>query len=52
LREYISKYLQGVEDYTAEDRLRMVRLIENVSMGVAFQIESVGTELEAQRHRG
>ncbi|BAB66740.1 MULTISPECIES: 4-hydroxyphenylacetate 3-hydroxylase family protein [Sulfurisphaera] len=41
LREYIAKYLQGVEGYTAEDRLRMVRLLENVSLGVAFQIESV-----------
>jgi 4-hydroxybutyryl-CoA dehydratase/vinylacetyl-CoA-Delta-isomerase len=41
LREYIAKYLQGVEGYTAEDRLRMVRLLENVSMGVAFMIESV-----------
>jgi len=41
LKEYIAKYLQGVEDYTAEDRLRMVRLVENVSLGVAFQIESV-----------
>jgi len=41
LREYIAKYLQGVEGYTAEDRLRMVRLLENVSIGVAFMIESV-----------
>jgi 4-hydroxybutyryl-CoA dehydratase/vinylacetyl-CoA-Delta-isomerase len=41
LREYIAKYLQGVEGYTAEDRLRMVRFLENVSMGVAFMIESV-----------
>ncbi|BFH72156.1 4-hydroxyphenylacetate 3-hydroxylase family protein [Sulfurisphaera javensis] len=41
LKEYIAKYLQGVEGYTAEDRLRMVRLLENVSLGVAFQIESV-----------
>ncbi|MCH1770300.1 MULTISPECIES: 4-hydroxyphenylacetate 3-hydroxylase family protein [Metallosphaera] len=41
LKEYISRYLQGAEDFTAEDRLRMVRLVENVSMGVAFQIESV-----------
>lgn len=41
LKEYVAKYLQGVEGYTAEDRLRMVRLLENVSLGVAFQIESV-----------
>ncbi|AWR95265.1 4-hydroxyphenylacetate 3-hydroxylase family protein [Acidianus brierleyi] len=41
LREYIAKYLQGIEGYTAEDRIRMVRLLENVSLGVAFQIESV-----------
>ncbi|AHC52160.1 4-hydroxybutyryl-CoA dehydratase [Sulfolobus acidocaldarius SUSAZ] len=41
LKEYIMRYLQGVEDFTAEDRLRMIRLVENVSMGVAFQIESI-----------
>ena len=41
LKEYVAKYLQGIEGYTAEDRLRMVRLLENVSLGVAFQIESV-----------
>ena len=41
IKEYITKYLQGVEGYTAEDRLRIVRLLENLSLGVAFQIESV-----------
>ncbi|AWR96359.1 4-hydroxybutyryl-CoA dehydratase [Acidianus sulfidivorans JP7] len=41
IKEFIAKYLQGVEGYTAEDRIRMTRLIENVALGVAFQIESV-----------
>ena len=41
IKELLAKYLQGVEGYTAEDRIRMVRLLENVALGVAFQIESV-----------
>ncbi|MEW9491884.1 MAG: 4-hydroxyphenylacetate 3-hydroxylase family protein [Candidatus Aramenus sulfurataquae] len=41
LKELLAKYLQGIEGFTAEDRLRMVRLVENVSLGVAFMIESV-----------
>ncbi len=41
LRPYIEKYFQGITEYTAEDRLRMTRLIENVGLGVAFQIESI-----------
>ncbi|EZQ02033.1 MULTISPECIES: 4-hydroxyphenylacetate 3-hydroxylase family protein [Acidianus] len=41
LRKYIEKFFQGMTDYTAEDRLRMIRLLENTSIGVAFLIESV-----------
>ncbi|MCY0849792.1 4-hydroxyphenylacetate 3-hydroxylase family protein [Sulfuracidifex metallicus] len=41
LRGYIEKYMQGMMDYSAEDRLRMTRLLENTSLGVAFMIESV-----------
>lgn len=41
LKELLAKYLQGVEDYSAEDRIRMVRLLENIALGVAFQIESI-----------
>jgi len=41
LRSYIEKYFQGVTEFTAEDRLRMTRLVENVGLGVAFQIESI-----------
>jgi 4-hydroxybutyryl-CoA dehydratase/vinylacetyl-CoA-Delta-isomerase len=51
LRPYIEKYLQGISDYPVEDRLRMVRLLENVSLSVAFLIESVhgAGSPEAQR---
>ncbi|TRM96069.1 4-hydroxybutyryl-CoA dehydratase [Sulfolobus sp. B1] len=51
LKPYIEKYLQGISDYKVEDRLRMIRLLENVSLGVAFLIESVhgAGSPEAQR---
>jgi len=37
----IAKYLQGVPEFTAEDRLRMLRLLENTSISVAYLVESV-----------
>lgn len=41
IRHLVEKYLQGVPEFTAEDRLRMLRLLENVSLSVAYLIESV-----------
>ncbi|MEM3226538.1 MAG: 4-hydroxyphenylacetate 3-hydroxylase C-terminal domain-containing protein, partial [Saccharolobus sp.] len=51
LRPYIEKYLQGIADYSVEDRLRMIRLLENIGFSVAFLIESVhgAGSPEAQR---
>lgn len=51
LREYVEKFYQGMADYSGEDKLRMVRLLENTSLGVAFMIESVhgAGSPEAQR---
>ena len=37
----VAKYLQGVPEFTAEDRLRMLRLLENTSISVAYLVESV-----------
>ncbi|CCC81745.1 4-hydroxyphenylacetate 3-hydroxylase family protein [Thermoproteus tenax] len=41
LRKLIEKYIQGVPEFTAEDRLRMVRLLENISLSAAYLVESV-----------
>lgn len=41
IKHLVEKYLQGVPEFTAEDRLRMLRLLENVSISVGFLIESV-----------
>ncbi|MFN3805045.1 MAG: 4-hydroxyphenylacetate 3-hydroxylase family protein [Pyrobaculum sp.] len=41
VRQLIEKYLQGVPEFTAEDRLKMVRMLENVSMSVAYLVESI-----------
>jgi 4-hydroxybutyryl-CoA dehydratase/vinylacetyl-CoA-Delta-isomerase len=41
---YICKYLKGVEEIPTESRLRMLRLIENMSMGlgaIGYQTESM-----------
>lgn len=35
LRPYIEKYLRGVEDVPTEHRLRVLRLIENLTLGTA-----------------
>lgn len=51
LRPLIEKYLQGVPEFTAEDRLRMLRLLENVSISAGYLIESIhgAGSPEAQR---
>jgi len=51
IRALIEKYLQGVTEYSAEERLRMLRLLENTSISVAYMIESVhgAGSPEAQR---
>jgi 4-hydroxybutyryl-CoA dehydratase/vinylacetyl-CoA-Delta-isomerase len=41
IRGLLEKYLQGVPEIPAEERLRLVRLLENVSVSVGFLIESV-----------
>jgi 4-hydroxybutyryl-CoA dehydratase/vinylacetyl-CoA-Delta-isomerase len=44
LRPYIEKYLQGVAEVTTEDRMRILRLIENMTSGtgaVAYRTESM-----------
>ena len=42
--KYVDKYLKGVEEIPTEYRLRMLRLIENISMGlgaVGYRTESM-----------
>ncbi len=41
LRPLLEKYFQCLPDYPAEHRLRMLRLLENISLGVMFLIESL-----------
>lgn len=41
IRQLVEKYLQGVPEFTAEARLRMLRLLENTSISVAYLVESV-----------
>ena len=41
IKNLLEKYLQGVPEIPAEERLRLVRLLENVSVSVGFLIESV-----------
>jgi 4-hydroxybutyryl-CoA dehydratase/vinylacetyl-CoA-Delta-isomerase len=44
LRPYIEKYLRGVADVATEDRMRILRLIENMTSGtgaVAYRTESM-----------
>ena len=35
LRPYVEKYLKGVDCFSTEDRLRILRLIENLTLGTA-----------------
>ncbi|MCW4001595.1 MAG: 4-hydroxyphenylacetate 3-hydroxylase family protein [Candidatus Bathyarchaeota archaeon] len=42
--QYVAKYLKGIEEVPTENRLRMFRLIENISMGlgaVGYRTESM-----------
>jgi len=42
--KYVNKYLKGAEKIPTEARIRMLRLIENISMGlgaIGYQIESM-----------
>ena len=48
LGRYIDKYLRGVEDVTTENRLRILRLIENLSLGTA----AVGYRTESMHGAG
>lgn len=44
LRPYIEKYLRGVSDVATEDRMRILRLLENMTSGtgsVAYRTESM-----------
>ena len=48
LGPYVEKYLQGVADVSTENRLRMLRLIENLSLGTA----AVGYRTESMHGAG
>lgn len=46
--KYIEKYLQGVEGVSVEDRLKVLRLIENITLGTA----AVGYRTESMHGAG
>ncbi len=46
--KYIEKYLQGVEGVSVEDRLKILRLIENITLGTA----AVGYRTESMHGAG
>ena len=48
LKPYIEKYLVGVEGVSVEDRMRIMRLIENISLGTA----AVGYRTESMHGAG
>jgi len=48
LRPYIEKYLKGVADVPTEDRLRVLRLVENITLGTA----AVGYRTESMHGAG
>ena len=48
LKPYIEKYLIGVEGVSVEDRMRILRLIENISLGTA----AVGYRTESMHGAG
>lgn len=48
LGEYINKYLQGVEGVSVENRIRILRLIENLTLGTA----AVGYRTESMHGAG
>lgn len=48
LGPYVDKYLRGVADVSTENRLRILRLIENLSLGTA----AVGYRTESMHGAG
>ncbi len=48
LGKYLDKYLRGVEDVSTEDRMRVLRLIENITLGTA----AVGYRTESMHGAG
>ncbi|MGL6199045.1 MAG: 4-hydroxyphenylacetate 3-hydroxylase family protein [Lachnospiraceae bacterium] len=48
LRPYLDKYLQGIEGVCTEDRMRVLRLIENLTLGTA----AVGYRTESMHGAG
>ena len=48
LGKYIDKYFRGVADVTTENRLKILRLIENLSLGTA----AVGYRTESMHGAG
>ncbi|MGL6202629.1 MAG: 4-hydroxyphenylacetate 3-hydroxylase family protein [Lachnospiraceae bacterium] len=48
LRPYIDKYLQGAADVPTEDRMRVLRLVENITLGTA----AVGYRTESMHGAG
>jgi 4-hydroxybutyryl-CoA dehydratase/vinylacetyl-CoA-Delta-isomerase len=48
LGKYVDKYLRGVEGVSTEDRLRILRLIENLALGTA----AVGYRTESMHGAG
>ena len=48
LKPYIDKYLKGIADVSTEDRMRILRLIENITLGTA----AVGYRTESMHGAG
>lgn len=48
LRPYIDKYLKGVDGVSTEDRMRILRLVENITLGTA----AVGYRTESMHGAG
>lgn len=46
--KYVEKYLQGIEGVSVEDRLKVLRLIENITLGTA----AVGYRTESMHGAG
>lgn len=39
--KYVEKYMKGIAGVPAENRMRMIRLIENIVLGVGYIVESM-----------
>ena len=46
--KYVEKYLKGIENVSTEDRMRILRLIENMTLGTA----AVGYRTESMHGAG